>query len=56
MQQLNSGDSPYTKSFAPWTVEVQIGFKDKKVAENFEKYLKKGSGFAFLKKHFLPQI
>lgn len=54
LEQHNRGDSAYTKSFRPWTLEVEIRLKNKDVATNFEKYLKAGSGHAFLKKHLLP--
>ena len=56
LSQHNQGDSTYTKTFAPWTLEIEIGFRNKKVAETFERYLKAGSGHAFLKKHFLPKL
>ena len=40
--------------------EVPVGavitFQDKMLAVNFEKYLKSGSGFAFLKKRFLKTL
>ena len=52
----NAELSTYSKSFSPWELEASIHLKDKKVAENFERYLKSGSGFAFLKKRLLPQI
>ena len=52
----NADSSMYSKRFSPWELEICINLKDKKVAENFEKYLKSGSGFAFLKKRLLPQL
>ena len=51
----NRGDGAYSKTYAPWELEAHIAFKDKQVAEDFERYLKSGSGHAFLKKRFLPQ-
>ena len=46
----------YTKQYAPWELEVSIEFRNKKVAEDFERYLKSGSGFAFMKKRFIPAL
>lgn len=40
-----------TKNRLPTTLVCQIGFPDKYSAFNFEKYLKSGSGRAFLKRH-----
>jgi predicted GIY-YIG superfamily endonuclease len=45
----------YTKKFALWEKETYITFKDRLLAEKFEKYLKSGSGQAFLKKHFIKK-
>ena len=44
----------YSNHYVPWKFEVAIDFADKKLATRFERYLKSGSGHAFLKKHFLP--
>lgn len=49
----NEGDTQYTKTYRPWDLEGYIAFTNKSVAQKFERYLKSGSGFAFLKKHFL---
>jgi len=49
----NSSNAGYTLHYQPWEVEIYIVFKNKKLAENFEKYLKSGSGYAFLKKRFI---
>lgn len=51
----NTGTSQYSKRYSPWEFEVGIHLKDKRVAEDLEKYLKTGSGFAFLKKRLLPE-
>ncbi|MFA6216502.1 MAG: GIY-YIG nuclease family protein [Candidatus Omnitrophota bacterium] len=53
IQEHNSGDSLYTKRYMPWGLQTYIAFKRKARAEEFEKYLKSGSGFAFLKRRFL---
>ena len=52
----NSSDSYYTKRYAPWELESYIGFKKKHLAAKFERYLKHGSGFAFLKRHLLEPL
>ena len=44
----------YCKRYAPWQVETLITFTNIGLAEDFERYLKGGSGFAFLKKRLLP--
>jgi predicted GIY-YIG superfamily endonuclease len=46
----NSSRVGYTKKFAPWEVETYITFKNKSLADKLERYLKSGSGHAFLKK------
>ena len=52
----NTDSSTYSKRFSPWELETSISMKDKRAAEELEKYLKSGSGFAFLKKRLLPQV
>lgn len=47
------GYVPATKERRPIGLVNYTGFKDKYLAFNFEKYLKSGSGRAFIKKHFL---
>ena len=56
MRQHNSGDGAYSKAFAPWELETYTAFKDQPAAEAFERYLKSGSGHAFLKRHLLAEI
>lgn len=51
----NTDSSIYSKRYSPWEFEASISLRDKKTAEDLEKYLKSGSGFAFLKKRLLPQ-
>jgi len=48
----NSGHSPHTAKFSPWSLRVAINFADDQRAIAFERYLKSGSGRAFSKKHF----
>ncbi len=49
----NSGQSVFSRKYAPWEVASFITFKEEKKARDFERYLKKGSGHAFLKKHLI---
>jgi predicted GIY-YIG superfamily endonuclease len=53
IREHNNGDSLYTKRYMPWELQTYITFKNKTRAEEFEKYLKSGSGFVFLKRRFL---
>jgi predicted GIY-YIG superfamily endonuclease len=52
LKQHNSGKSPYTERFRPWKPVVVLRFDDDQKAEQFERYLKSGSGHAFAKRHF----
>lgn len=53
LKEHNSGISQYSKNYAPWKVETHITFRNKSLANDFEKYLKKGSGYAFMRKRFI---
>ena len=53
IKEHNSNGSGYTKRFAPWEIETYITFRNKLLAKVFEKYLKAGSGQAFLKKRLI---
>jgi len=48
----NAGQSPHTRKYRPWHAVVVIRFEDDGRAEAFERYLKKGSGHAFARRHF----
>lgn len=52
----NAGKSRHTSRFKPWQVVVAVHFNDIDLATRFEKYLKSGSGHAFLKAHFWPDV
>ncbi|MBK8206752.1 MAG: GIY-YIG nuclease family protein [Planctomycetes bacterium] len=54
INQHNAGQSLHTSKFAPWDCMVALRFPTKGIAVTFERYLKTGSGRAFLKRHFLP--
>jgi putative endonuclease len=49
----NAGDSSQTKKHRPWRVLVAIELDTEVCAANVERYLKSGSGRAFMKQHFL---
>lgn len=53
VDEHNAGKSAYSRKYGPWELVTYTTFKHKKKATEFEKYLKSGSGFAFLKKHLL---
>jgi putative endonuclease len=46
----NARKSPHTAKYAPWTLVTYVAFSDERQAEDFERYLKSGSGHAFAKK------
>ncbi len=51
----NRTTTGYCNRYAPWKVETFITFQNVQLADDFEHYLKRGSGFAFLKKRLLPK-
>jgi len=53
LKEHNARQSVYSSIYAPWELETYIVFKDKKLAKDFENYLKRGSGSAFLKKRLI---
>ena len=46
----NSGDVPHTSKWKPWRLKTYIALSDATRARQLERYLKSGSGRAFLKK------
>ncbi|HEX5220941.1 MAG TPA: GIY-YIG nuclease family protein [Verrucomicrobiae bacterium] len=48
----NSGKCHHTAKFAPWRLVFYAAFQSLVLAQDFERYLKTGSGHAFAKKHF----
>jgi putative endonuclease len=52
LRDHNSGQTAYTDQFRPWKLETYLAFSDERKAKGFERYIKHGSGHAFLKKHF----
>lgn len=53
VSEHNSGNTFHTNKYKPWELIIFLGFKSKQSAINFEKYLKTGSGNAFLTKRLL---
>jgi predicted GIY-YIG superfamily endonuclease len=49
----HAGESPHTCHHRPWRLVVSVAFASEPKAVEFEKYLKSGTGAAFLKHHFL---
>ncbi len=52
MKAHNAGESKHTSKYAPWELVCYHAFADKRKAQEFEHYLKTGSGQAFAKKRF----
>lgn len=48
----NTGQSKHTAKFSPWQLISYHAFVDKRKAQEFEYYLKTGSGKAFASKRF----
>lgn len=52
----NARKSVHTSKYVPWKLVSYHAFADKRTAQEFEYYLKTGSGQAFAKKRFWDQI
>jgi len=52
MRAHNAGESKHTAKYLPWELISYHAFADKRKAQEFEHYLKTGSGQAFAKRHF----
>ena len=52
LQDHNSGKAPHTARFKPWEIVVVVEFLNDEKADQFEAYLKSGSGHAFARKRF----
>ncbi|MBU1110105.1 GIY-YIG nuclease family protein [Patescibacteria group bacterium] len=53
IKQHQHGENKSTNRFLPVELICYITFKNKKKAEDFEKYLKTGSGYAFRNRHLV---
>lgn len=54
LREHNHGGAEYTSAHAPYILSWYCAFPGKPAAQDFERYLKQGSGHAFAKKHLLP--
>jgi len=43
---------PHTSKHLPWKIKIYVAFETLDQAQQFERYLKSGSGHAFAKRHF----
>jgi predicted GIY-YIG superfamily endonuclease len=50
LKDHNAGKSKHTSKFKPWLLETYVAFSNHKKAQEFENYLKTGSGQAFANK------
>ena len=48
----NRGTCRHTAKFRPWKIETAVAFSSEAKARAFEKYLKRGSGREFARRHF----
>ncbi|MEK7088894.1 MAG: GIY-YIG nuclease family protein [Patescibacteria group bacterium] len=53
LSRHQKGNIPATSNRLPLELDFYFAIKDKYKAFNFEKYLKSGSGRAFIKKHLI---
>jgi len=51
LREHNSSSVSHTSKFPPWQIRSATAFKSKERALALERYLKSGSGRAFLKRH-----
>ena len=52
LHRHNSRQVVHTAKYAPWKLTTYVAFNDRSKAAKFERYLKSGSGRAFVKKRF----
>jgi hypothetical protein len=52
LEEHNAGKCPHTSKIRPWRVKFYAAFESLELAQQFEKYLKSGSGHEFGKHHF----
>ena len=50
LEKHNAGQTVYAKRYVPWKLKTYLTFDVEHKARQFEKYLKSGSDFAFLKR------
>jgi hypothetical protein len=52
LEQHNVGENRSTARQRPWKLKLCIAFEIRKLASEFERYLKSGSGHSFANRHF----
>jgi putative endonuclease len=55
LSEHNAGKNPSTVAFIPWRFAAIFSFPSEEQARRFERYLKGGSGRAFLRRHVLRE-
>jgi len=55
LTEHNAGKNPSTANFRPWRFAALLSFPSEEQARRFERYLKGGSGRAFLRRHILSE-
>jgi putative endonuclease len=53
LEYHNAGKSLYTKVYKPWKIIAYFAFDTQEKATSFEKYLKTGSGYEFIRRRIL---
>jgi putative endonuclease len=51
LAEHNAGKCPHTSKFLPWKIKFYAAFETLELAQDFERWLKCGSGHAFSKRH-----
>ena len=51
LSEHSAGKSAHTRKFLPWRLITYVAFVNRQGAEEFEAYLKTGSGRAFANRH-----
>ncbi|MDD3647943.1 MAG: GIY-YIG nuclease family protein [Candidatus Dojkabacteria bacterium] len=53
LEKHNNGKSYHTSKYKPWKIIFYAAFETRRLAEDFEKYLKNSSGRAFMRKRLI---
>ena len=52
LERHNAGETRSTYRYRPWKLKLYLAFETLRLAQDFERYLKSGSGHAFANRHF----
>jgi putative endonuclease len=52
LAEHNAAKCLHTSKYAPWRIKFYAAFEALDLAQQFEQYLKSGSGHAFSRRHF----